>query len=71
MRNGKKIAFSIIIFIAIVALGYAYYVWNKPARDVREETGIQISAVAIFASVTRSNIKTITGKYFFIMFLCE
>ncbi|MEO8713043.1 MAG: hypothetical protein ABI405_13010, partial [Parafilimonas sp.] len=34
----------------LIGLSYAYYVWNKPARDVAEETGIKITAVAIFDS---------------------
>jgi len=50
MRNRKKIFFSIIILIIIAGLSYAYYIWNKPARDVTKEKGIQITAVAIFDS---------------------
>jgi hypothetical protein len=54
MRNGKKIIFAIIIFIIIAGLGYAWYIWNKPARDVSQESGIPISAVAIFDSFTNN-----------------
>ena len=50
MRNKKKIIFTILTAIILAVAGYAYYVWNKPARDVAKEQGIQITAVAIFDS---------------------
>ena len=34
--------------------GYAYYMWNKPARDVTKERGIEITAVAIFDSFSNN-----------------
>ncbi|MEP6682527.1 MAG: hypothetical protein ABJA35_04670 [Parafilimonas sp.] len=50
MRKKGKTIFTVIIFIVLVCLCYAYYIWNKPARDVTEEQGISITAVAIFDS---------------------
>lgn len=42
-----------ILFAAVgVGLCYSIYEWNKPARDVNDEKGIKISAVAIFDSFT-------------------
>ena len=35
-------------------MAYAWYIWNKPARDVTNEEGIQISAVAIFDSFSNN-----------------
>ena len=49
MKRWKKILIVVLLFI-LAGLCYAYYIWNKPARDVSEEKGIQISAVAIFDS---------------------
>jgi hypothetical protein len=54
MRNWKKILFTVIILIIVVGLCYAYYIWNKPARDVSKETGIQITATALFDSFTNN-----------------
>jgi hypothetical protein len=50
MRKRTKVISIIIIFILLIGFGYAYYIWNKPARDVTNETGIKITAVAIFDS---------------------
>ncbi|HRI22490.1 MAG TPA: hypothetical protein PLA68_16125 [Panacibacter sp.] len=51
MSTKKKILSGIAVVIFITA-AYAYYVWNKPARNVTEEKGIEITAVAIFDSFT-------------------
>ena len=51
MKTWKKILAALIVII-VVAFCYAYYVWNKPARDVTKEQGIRITAVAIFDSFT-------------------
>lgn len=50
MKRWKKIVFIIVLSFILTSLLYAYYVWNKPARDVSSEKGIQITAVAIFDS---------------------
>lgn len=50
MQSRKKIIFLLILLIFIAGFIYAYYVWNKPARDVTKEEAIQITAVAIFDS---------------------
>jgi len=50
MRSWKKRSLIIIGILAIAAAGYAYYLWNKPARDVSKEEGIHITAMAIFDS---------------------
>ncbi|HEX5155428.1 MAG TPA: hypothetical protein VFW07_28495 [Parafilimonas sp.] len=54
MRNKKRVIFTIVIAIILAAAVYAYNIWNKPARDVAEEKGIQITAVAIFDSFTNN-----------------
>ena len=49
MATRKKI-FLIIVLIITGGLCYAYYIWNKPARDVTNEKAIKITAAAIFDS---------------------
>ena len=51
MKGWKK---AILIFLTVIVAGlcYAYYIWNKPARDVSGEEGIRITAEAIFDSFT-------------------
>ena len=46
----RKIIFLSILLIAVAGFGYAYYIWNKPARDVSNEEGIKITSVAIYDS---------------------
>ena len=48
MRNKRTIIFSILTIIILAGAGTAFYIWNKPPRDVAKEQGIQITAVAIF-----------------------
>lgn len=54
MKQWKKIFFIVVLAFVLTGLLYAYYVWNKPARDVSSEKGIQITAVAIFDSFTNN-----------------
>ena len=49
MSTFKK-TILIILVIAFSGVGYGLYMWNKPARNVAEEKGIQITAAAIFDS---------------------
>jgi hypothetical protein len=62
MRSRKKIFLAIILFIILSGAGYAYYLWNKPARNVAKEKGIQITAVAIFDSFT-NNEQSANARY--------
>ena len=50
MRKKWGLVFIIIGLLIAAGLGYAYYLWNKPARDVADEEAIKITAVAIFDS---------------------
>ena len=50
MQRWKKLILGVITVIIISGFSYAYYLWNKPARDVSNEKGIRITAVAIFDS---------------------
>jgi hypothetical protein len=54
MRNKRRTILTILVAIVLAVAGYAYYVWNKPPRDVAEEKGIQITAVAIFDSFSNN-----------------
>ncbi len=57
MKTKKNIVLFILGITVFAGLGFAFYVWNKPARDVREEKGLQINAVAIFDSFTLNENK--------------
>ncbi len=50
MQRWKRVVLWIIVIVVLSGFGYAYYIWNKPARDVSKEKGIKITAVAIFDS---------------------
>ena len=50
MKRWKKVTLVIVLLIITGGLAYAYYVWNKPQRDVSDEKGIVITAPAIFDS---------------------
>ena len=54
MRNKRGVILTILVVIILAVAGYAYYMWNKPARDVAKEKGIQITAVAIFDSFSNN-----------------
>ena len=54
MQRGKKIFLIILFFVVLIGLSYAYYVWNKPARNVANEAGIEVTAVAIFDSFSNN-----------------
>jgi len=54
MKGWKKNSLIVIVIVAVVLIGYALYLWNKPARDVSKERGIHITAMAIFDSFTHN-----------------
>lgn len=54
MQSRKKIIFLLILLIFIAGCVYAFYIWNKPARDVAKEEAIKITAVAIFDSFSKN-----------------
>ncbi|HSC54540.1 MAG TPA: hypothetical protein VLC98_13000 [Phnomibacter sp.] len=37
-----------IVVLLLAGMGYAWYLWNKPARDAADEKGIAITAAALF-----------------------
>jgi hypothetical protein len=54
MQRWKRLVLGIIVLIILSGFCYAYYVWNKPARNVSNEKGITITAVAIFDSFSKN-----------------
>lgn len=50
MHPTKKRILVILVVVIVIAIGYAISVWFKPQRDVSTETGLEISASAIFDS---------------------
>jgi len=49
----RKILIAVLLLV-LIGGGYALYMWNKPRRDVRDETGIQVTATAIFDAYTKN-----------------
>jgi len=54
MRNKRKTILTILAIIILAGAGIVVYIWNKPARDVTKEKGIQITASAIFDSFSNN-----------------
>lgn len=54
MQRWKRLVLGVIVVVTLSGFGYAVYIWNKPARDVSNEKGIKITAVAIFDSFTNN-----------------
>ena len=54
----------LVIFFALVLAGISYglYVWNKPRPTVEDETGIEMSAIAIFDSFSNNETRA-TAMY--------
>jgi hypothetical protein len=57
MSAGKRKILFFIALVLFVTIGYGLYVWNKPRPTVEDETGIEMSAVAIFDSFTNNEAK--------------
>ncbi len=53
MKRRRKF-FIVPLFLGLAGLGYAFYVWNEPARDVTGEKAIHITAIAIFDSFSNN-----------------
>lgn len=54
MKRKRKYFLAVILVVFLGGFGYALYVWNKPARDVTNEKGIHITAIAIFDSFSNN-----------------
>ena len=59
MKKGRRAILIFITAILLAGISYGIYVWNEPHRNVSSESGIEISAAAIFDSFsineTRAN----------------
>ncbi len=61
----NKIKTILFLIVAIALLGSAYawfFIWNKPQQNIKNATGIQVQAAAIFKEYN-SNEKTANAKY--------
>ncbi len=57
MKKKWKIIIILVSIAFIAGIGYALYILYMPERDVRDEKGIEITAVAIFDSFTNNENK--------------
>lgn len=54
----SKLIKGLLLVVVVAALGgaYAWYQWNKPARDAMNEKGISITADALFTSYAANQV---------------
>lgn len=57
MKRRKKTILGIIALLFLAGVGYGFYMWFKPHRDVTNEKGIDITAEAIFDSFASSETR--------------
>jgi hypothetical protein len=50
MMHWKRILTGVLTIFIATTICYAWYLWNKPHRDVHKEKGIAITAMALFDS---------------------
>ncbi len=62
MNKKLKIATGILIICLLVGSAVAYFMWNKPHRDVADEKGIQTPA-ALIVKDYQANEQTANTKY--------
>ncbi len=62
MNKKLKIATGIFIICLLVGSVVAYFMWNKPHRDVADEKGLQITA-AMLVMDYQANEQTANVKY--------
>lgn len=62
MRKQRNFFLLASTLIAFAGIGYGFYIWNKPPRDVTSESAIHITAVAIYDSFT-NNERTANVTY--------
>ena len=54
MKSNVKKAFLALVVLAVVGGAYAWYQWNKPARDAKDEEGLAITADALFMAYSNN-----------------
>jgi|KBSSwiStaDraftv2_1062776.scaffolds.fasta_scaffold2634047_1 hypothetical protein len=62
MFKGRRKIWVIFFVLVLAGISYGLYVWNKPRPIVEDETGIEMSAIAIFDSFTNNETKA-TSMY--------
>jgi len=54
MKSSLKKLVAFVVVVALLGAAYAWYQWNKPARDAKDEKGISISADALFIAYSNN-----------------
>ncbi len=54
MKSNVKKVLVFILVVAVLGAAYAWYQWNRPARDAKNETGITITADALFMAYSNN-----------------
>ena len=59
-NRSKRNVFSVLIIIALAAAVYAYFLWNKPHKDIQNATAIKTTAVTLYNTFTTDSAKAKT-----------
>jgi hypothetical protein len=62
MKSSLKKVGVFVAVVVVLGVAYAWYEWNKPARDAKDEQGISITADALFMAYS-GNQKTADSLY--------
>jgi len=57
MKRKKKTILGMVALLFLAGVGYGFYMWFKPHRDVTNEKGIEITSEAIFDSFASNEMK--------------
>jgi len=55
MGNKKKYVLISITVILLLLLGVSYYMYNKPAKDVRHADGRKVTAIALYEQYSKDS----------------
>jgi hypothetical protein len=54
MKSSLKKVGLFVAIVSLLGVAYAWYQWNKPARDAKDEQGISITADALFLAYSNN-----------------
>jgi tRNA_anti-like len=56
MKSNLKKGLLAVVVLAVLGGAYAWYQWNKPARDAKDEKGLVITADALFTAYSANQV---------------
>ncbi|MEO5891364.1 MAG: hypothetical protein ABIQ31_14015 [Ferruginibacter sp.] len=55
MRNIKKYLLTLLISLVLIVAGVGYYLYNKPARDIKNTDGLEVAATELYATFIKDS----------------